>query len=109
MEAIAPHALGVEMPGNGIVVSQSVMTAMKGCVEAGDLRHVWGPLQERADRCEIVGLMQGRQRDKALEIGQHLAIDTNGCAIVGAAVDDAVAEGNWTGVVVLPQPCSSGL
>src|SRR5207253_2818893 len=41
-------------------------------VEAGDLRDLRVQPRERADRLEIVGLMQRRERNQLLEIAQYL-------------------------------------
>ena len=65
---------------------------MKGRVEAGDLQHVRLPLQDRADRGEVVGLVQGRERRRTFEPVEHRLVDHNRLAIVRPAMHDAMAD-----------------
>ena len=62
MKAVAPDALVVELMRDGVVVGDRVMVAMKRGVEAGDLRQCRKIGEQRADRRQIVRLVQRRQR-----------------------------------------------
>ncbi len=74
------------------------LSAMKGGVEARDLRQRRRVRGDDAHRRDVVRLMQGRQRDQALERGQHRRVDPDRHDEVAAAVNDAVAHsGKATG------------
>ena len=67
--------------------------AMKGCVEAGDLRDAAKPLGDRFDTRQAVGLVQGSQRGERIQPREHLGRDRHRLGVEAAAVDDAVADG----------------
>ena len=69
VEAVAPHALVVEMFRDRVVVGQRIVAAVKRRVEARDLRQLGDTGEDSADGCEIVRLVQWRQRDQAFEVG----------------------------------------
>ena len=67
MEAVAPNPSSCSCSRYGIAVGEIGMAAVKGGVEAGHLRQVGPQLHQGADRGEIVGLVQGCQRNEALK------------------------------------------
>src|SRR5262249_58916400 len=75
MKPVASDALDVEMLGNGVVVGNRTVAMMKSGVEAGDLKQLGMPVQERADRRQVVGLMQRCKRSVLLEVHDYRFID----------------------------------
>ena len=72
------------------------MPAMKGGVEACHLNEVGPAPVDGLDGCQIVGLMQGGQRDQAFQLADDLFRDAHRSIVGWAAVDDAVADnGRW--------------
>src|SRR5271170_4104260 len=70
------------------------LRAVEGRVEAGDLGNLRRALHDRADRREVVRLMQGRERLEFREIIEHRLCNPYRLDIVEAAMDDAVTEGD---------------
>ena len=93
VEAVAAHALGVEPLRNGVMIRDRAVAAMKRGIEAGDLRQIGKALEQRADRREIVRLVQRRQRNVALEIvrARRASIRT-GSVVLRSAMHDAMAD-----------------
>ena len=76
---------------------------VEGGVEAGHL-HQFGPLaQQDVHGLQRKGLVQWRQRDEGLEVGQHAGIDAHGLEVAAAAVHHAVGDGGHAGAVQLRQ------
>ena len=92
MEAVAPHALVVERPRQGIAVGVRRVAAVKRGVEAGDLRHLRIDLLRQPDRREVVRLVQRRQRRELGEPRQHAGIDPHRPVEVRPPVHDTVAD-----------------
>ena len=92
VEAVAAHAFGVEALRDRVVVGKRAVAAMKGGVEAGDLRQIRKARADRADRRQVVGLMQRRERNVALESRKHVVVDQDRPIVVRAAMDDAMAD-----------------
>jgi hypothetical protein len=57
VEPVAPNALLVELIGYRVAVRDVVMAAMKGRIEAGNLRELWKARKNRFDRREIMRLV----------------------------------------------------
>ncbi len=55
------------------MIRERAVAAVEGGVEAGDLRQFGEARADRADRRQIVGLMQRRERNVALEMREHLS------------------------------------
>ena len=68
MKAIAAHAVRVEAFRDCIMVRDRAVTAVERSVETGDLRQLRTAREQRADRRQIVRLVERRQRDVALEM-----------------------------------------
>jgi hypothetical protein len=69
------------------------MTSVEGSVEAGDLQQMRLPLQNRADRAKIVGLMQGREGYEALEAADNRIVHNGRLTVVRPAMHNAMADG----------------
>ena len=109
MESIAPHSLGVEAVRNGEMIGHGPVAAVKRGIETGDLRQFREARQNRADRREIVGLMQRRQRNIALKLGQHSAVDADWLVVIRAAVDDTMTDRQKIELLRFTQPGSDRL
>ena len=92
MEAVAAHPLGGERPRQGELLCERRRAAMKGGVEAGDLRHFGCDGADRADRGDVVRLVQRRQRHQFLDRGEHFVVDQHRLRISEAAMDHAMAD-----------------
>ena len=92
MKAVAAHALRIEALRDGVVIRDRAVAAMERGVEAGNLRQMRKTRENGADRREIVRLVQRRERDIALKIGEHLVVDQNRTVVIGAAMHDAVTD-----------------
>ena len=67
MEPVAPNALLVELIGYRVAIRDVVMAAMKGRIEAGNLRDLWQARKNRFDRREIMRLVQRCERNQAFQ------------------------------------------
>ena len=103
VEAVTAHALVIERLGEGVTVGQFGVTAVKGRIEAGDLKELRLPRSHRADRAEIVRLMQRRKRRERIETLQHGLGDHRRRAVVRAAMHDTVANGGGKLADMRPQ------
>ena len=92
VEAVAAHALVVEVARQRVAVGVLGMPAVEGGVEAGHLRHGRVDLHCEPDRREIVRLVQRRQRCERGQPRQDGRIDAHRPVVVGTAVHDAVAD-----------------
>ena len=92
MEAVAAHARVVELLRQREHLRERRVGAVERGVEAGDLRQLRRALQQRADRREVVRLVQRRERHELLELRHDRGVDADRRGVVGAAVDDAMAD-----------------
>ena len=60
METVAPHTFVIEPGWYGEVVGQGAMAAVKGRVEASDLRQIRPVVKKGPDGSKIVWLVQRR-------------------------------------------------
>ena len=109
MKAVAAHALCIEVLAGCVMICNRAVAAMKGGIEAGNLRQTRRKRQNGADGREIVRLVQGRKRHIALEPGEHLRVYENRTVVLRAAMDDAVADRAWRYPMLFPQPCAGHL
>ncbi len=105
MEAVAAHALHVEAFGQRVMIGKRAMAAVERGVEAGDLRQSGATLENRADRREIVRLMERREWNIACEAFDHLGGHSNRFVVFRAAMDDAVPDCDKIDLLRLAQPC----
>ena len=75
VEAVAAHALGVELLRQRVMIGNRRVTAVKGGVETRNLRQVGRAREQRPDRRQIVGLMQRSERNIFLEVLEHSGVD----------------------------------
>ena len=109
VKPVAPHAFGVEALRDRVVVCQCIMGAMECRIEARDLRRPGHALQKRADRREVVGLMQRRERRIAFEPRKNLFVDQDRLIVLRSAMDHAVADGGRFKLLRFAQPRTSRL
>ncbi len=104
VEAVAPDAFGIETLRDRVMIGQRAMAAMKGGVEAGDLRQIRETGQDRTDRRQIVRLMKRRQRNVAFQSRQYVLIDPDRPVVVRAAMHDAMPDRNRIDLQLSAQP-----
>ena len=108
MEAVAANALGIKLLRNRVVIGLRAMAPVERGVEARHLRQVGKAFADRADRRQIVGLVQRRKRHIARKISEHLVIDQDRAIVGRAAMDDAMADRDGLELAGVPQPDSRG-
>ena len=107
MEAVAADPFLVKMFRYGVTVGDLGMSAVKGRVEARDLQDIGLGGTDRPDRQKVVRLVQRRQRDQDLQLGEHGVIDGHMRVVVGTAMNDTVSDGDRKSpTVASPQPAS---
>src|SRR5262245_51876009 len=104
VEPVAAHALRVKTLRDRVVVRKCVVATMEGGVETGDLRKIGGTGKNRTDRDEVVRLMQGRERNIALELREHALVDQYRPIELRTAVHNPMADGDRLEVLRLTQP-----
>src|SRR5579883_2847213 len=104
MKSVTPDALVIEFTGDGIVVCECAVGAVKGGVKAGDLRQRGEARADRFYRREIEGLVQGRERNIAFETAQHVFADQNRPVVIRAAMDDPVPDSGRADFTFLAKP-----
>ena len=82
MKTIAPDPLLVKVTGDGVVVRDLVVVAMKGGIEAGDLRKRGKIGEQRADRRQIVGLMQRCKSREPLQVRNRAMVDQHRTIVI---------------------------
>ena len=93
MEAVAAHAFVVQRLGRANICASSGWRAVERGVEAGHLRADLGRRSmQQPDRRQVVRLVQRRQRDELLQVGQHRRIRRTGRRIRQAAMHHAMAD-----------------
>src|ERR1700755_1503680 len=106
MKSVAPHALGVKLMRNRIMVCDRIMRAVKRGVETGHLRKIWKIGQEGADRRQIIWLMQRGEADQPLQPGHDAMVDQNRPVINRATMNDAMSHSDRTDAKLIPQPAA---
>ena len=96
MKPISPDPFIVESAGYGIAIREFVMAAVKGSIEACDLREGRKSGKKRADRRQIMRLMQRRERRETLEARDHAMVDQHGPVVIRSAMHDPVTDGERT-------------
>ena len=92
VEAIAPQSALPRIPGQRQHLLDHWQGVVEAGVEAGDLGDVRALAQQDLDGLQRERLVQRRQRDVALEVGQHLGIDAHRVEVLATAVDHAVRD-----------------
>jgi len=102
MKAVPAHALCIQVLRDCVMICNSAVVAVKGGIEAGNLRQTRKKRQNGANGREIVRLVQGRKRHIALKPGEHLRVYENRFVVLRAAMDDAVADRAWRYPMLFP-------
>ncbi len=92
MKPVPPNALVCEPARQSECLSKIRLAAMKGRVEAGDLRNLRRNVQDRANGGEIVRLMKRRQRRKPRKVVQDTRCHPYGANIAHTTVNNTVTE-----------------
>src|SRR4030095_16503870 len=90
VKAVALYAGIVELHRQRESLGDVRSRAVKGRVEASDLRELWRTFEQSGHRRQVVGLMEGRQRDEALESLDCLWLDSHRHRELQAPVNDSV-------------------
>src|SRR5205807_1194541 len=101
---VTPHPLLIETLGDSEMIGNRAVTTMEGRIEARYLRHIRPAFQQRADRSEVVRLMQRREAGELFQLGQYLLIDHNRLVVVRTAVYNTMAYSGKFKIVILAQP-----
>src|SRR5262249_21598486 len=92
MKPVAPDALPIKRVGDREMIGELRMAAMRSGVKASHLKQVRQPLKNRANWRQVVGLVQRRQWDQALEPIEDRPTYDCRLAVVGAAVHHPVTD-----------------
>ncbi len=94
----------MELTRNSVVVRQWAMSPVKGRIETCDLWERRTTRKKCANGCEIVRLMQRRQRNQCFESRQYCLVDQNGPVILWTAMNDPVSNGYRIDTQLVAQP-----
>src|SRR5262249_56806707 len=89
-----------------VVIRKRVVATMEGGVEAGDLRKIGKTGKDRTDRGQVVRLVQGRERNIALELREDALVDQYRPIELRTAVYDPMADRDRLEVLRLTQPAA---
>ena len=73
---------------------------MEAGIKAGNLWNVGHPFPYAVDRRQIVGLMQGGERDQFIQLYKNVALDEDGPIVLCATVNDAMTDPYEAGLAV---------
>ena len=71
------------------------LAAMKRRIEAGDLWEMRRHIHNGPDRCQVMRLMQGRERYQLRQRCQDRAIQADGCGVLHPAMHDTVPNAGY--------------
>src|SRR5215467_11786667 len=94
VEAVATHSFEIELLRNRKMVRNRAVATVERCVKAGNLRQLRRIHEQRANWCEVVRLMQRRQRDILFETPEHALIEEDGPIVFRSAMHNAVTYGD---------------
>ena len=92
MEAVAAHALRVQLRGQREHLRDLRIAAVERSVEAGDLRQLGSALQQQPDRSQVVRLVQGRKRHELLQRCKHVGIQPDRPRVFEPSMHDTMAD-----------------
>jgi hypothetical protein len=104
VKAVTPNPLLVETAGYRVVIGQIAVVAMKGGIEAGDLRQSRKVSEKGTDRGQIMRLMKWSKRCEPLQSRDHAMIDQYGSVIVRPTVDNPVPDSQRPELKFIPEP-----
>ena len=90
VEAVSPDAGIMQCARQGEAAGDVSVAAVEGGIEAGHLRQVRVRRGQRADRSQIVRLVQRGERNQPLQIPHDGLVDQHRRGEAGAAMDDAM-------------------
>ncbi|MGY4315615.1 hypothetical protein ACVWW1_004942 [Bradyrhizobium sp. JR3.5] len=106
MKAVPPHAIGVELTRNRVMIGDRAVRAVKRSVETGDLRQCRKAGEDRADRRQIVRLMQRCEADEPVQAGDHPVVNQDRPVEVRTAVHHAMPDSYRVNAKLVSQPCA---
>ena len=109
VKSVAAHTLGIEMFGNGVVIGDRAVLAMKCGVEARHLRQPQPVDHDRPDGSQIMRLMQRRERDVSLKAAQHLLRHKDGLIEFRPAMHDPMPDCDRMDVEFVAKPRARGV
>ena len=92
MESVPSYALSIEPLRESIMVGQRAMTAVKGGIEAGDLRKAGAAREQRSNGRQVIGLVERRQRNIALKLRYDVGVQQHWLVVVRPAVDHSMTD-----------------
>lgn len=104
MKAVAAHAFGVELLRDGEVVGERAMATVESGVETRHLGQLRPKFEDRANRREIVRLVQWRKRNVPRQAIEHFRAHQNGLGIFGTAMHDPMSDRGQVHVLGPAQP-----
>ena len=94
VKAVAADALLGVAAGQSERLRHGRLRAVKGGIEARDLRQRGRAFRDGPDRRQVVGLVQRRQRNERFELGERRGVDENRAREARAAMDDTMPDGH---------------
>ena len=89
-DLVAEHRLRQRQPAGELRQRR-----VKGGVEAGDLGHARPPPERGPHPGQRRRLMQRRQRDERLQVGEQLRVHAGRAGVPAAAMDDPMGDQRW--------------
>jgi hypothetical protein len=93
MKSVTADALRIQRFRDGISVSDFRVGSVKSGIETSDLRQIWVTLPSRADRRQIIGLMERGERSESLELVENDFVDESWFTIVQPSVYHTMPDG----------------
>src|SRR4051812_27331051 len=94
MKSVAAYALLGVATRKRKLLRDGRLCPMKSGIEACNLRQLGGAPRQRPDGRQVVRLMQGRQRNERLELGERSRVDEHGVGEARAPMDDSMPDGD---------------
>src|SRR5262245_39346415 len=104
MKSVTADPVPIELLGNREMIGKRTVTAVESCIKAGDLGKVWRSRQQRANRREIVRLMQRRKTHICFQDREHGPIYQDRSIVIGSTVNHTMADGDHVELLILAQP-----
>ena len=102
VEPVPDDAFVTQRAGQGEQGRQRVLRAVKPGVEAGDLGKVRQPFRHGPDSRKVVGLVQGGQRHKLIQLPEDIIVQAHGLAEMPPAMHDPMPDHREGSVAKVP-------